>query len=469
MPQATISTRFLYLPMEIASRELDSRLLIAYFAARAGMEVVMGPKWMLQKNVAAMPKGFWIFKTLTPNDSRRMARVAKHGHKIAAIDEEMPGLGDGSQRLRWVSERSVEAVTAVFCLGDEHAASMRRSFPDHAGKLVVTGNPRWDFLRPELRPIYDQDAADIRATYGRFLLINTNIGLINSAKNSVEGLVGSLTKDGRIDLTRADDRAFIQDLQDFEKANFAAAPPLVKRLAAAFPDHRIVLRPHPTEKLEPYEAALAGVERVDIVREGPAAAWLSAADLLIHTSCTTATEAFALDRPSICYQTIPSALHSYFLSGALSTVATDEDQVIEKARAILAGGLDPTAREAQRAHFERFFAAQDGPLAAERIAGHVAEATGAALPAAGAPAEWKPSWLFRRKWRPSKFQQRIFPKFGAGDIETRMRQLVATLGRDETPAVTQVGDNQFHLRMDVADVRRSAEPAARRTAPALSS
>ncbi len=431
--------------MEIASRELDSRLLIALFAAKAGLEVVIGQKWLLQKNARAMPKGVWIFKTLTPGDAKQMRRIARLGHKITAIDEEMPGLGDGSQRLRWVDPRSVEACEAIFCLGGEHLQSMTRSYPDHAHKLIVTGNPRWDFLRPELRQIYAADAAKIRADYGRFLLVNTNIGLMNSAKNSAEGLIRALTKDGRIDLSRADDRAFVEDLQAFETANFAAAAPLVRRLSQEFPDHQVVLRPHPTERLEPYEAELEGVDRVHIVREGPAAAWLSAADLLIHTSCTTATEAFALDKPSICYQTIPSPLHGYFLSGALSTVADSEDAVIAAAARILASDVDPAERAGQRERFERFFAAQSGPFAAERIASHVAAGCGAT-----AGPQWKPGWRFRRKWRPTEFQRRIFPDFSAAEISARMATLADTLGEPRMPAVTQCGDGQFHIYLSPA-------------------
>ncbi len=429
--------------MEIASRELDSRLLIALFAVRAGLEVVLGQKWLLQKNARAMPKGYWIFKTLTPGDAKQMQRIRRLGHGISAIDEEMPGLGDGSQRLRWVNPRSVEACEAIFCLGGEHEAAMRRSYPDHADKLVVTGNPRWDFLRPELRAVYAADARAIRAEYGRFILINTNIGLVNSAKNTADGLIRALVRDGRIDLDRADDRAFVDDLKAFESANFAAAPGLARRLAESFPNRKIVLRPHPTEKLEPYEATLGGVANVHIVREGPAAAWLSAADLLVHTSCTTATEAFALDLPSICYQTIPSPLHTYFLSGALSTVATDEDNVIAAARRILDGDADPAERARQRQTFERFFAGQTGPFAAERIANFVTERLGLTAPASGDL--WKPGWLFRRRWRPSRFQRRIFPDIDADEVMRRIRDLAGVIGLDAPDQVRQIGDGQFHI------------------------
>ena len=436
---------FLYMPMEIASRELDSRLLIALFACREGIEVVTGQKWLLQKNAGQMPSGIWIFKTVTPGDAKQMMRIRKLGHRISAIDEEMPGLGEGSGRLRWVDRRSIETSEAIFCLGGEHIRAMMAKFPEHAQKYIETGNPRWDFLRPELRSVYAQDAAVIRVKYGAFILVNTNIGLINSAKNTAEALINSLTSDGRINLADPVDRDFIDNLKKFETANFAAAIPLVKRLRNEFPKHTIVLRPHPTERIEPYESALNGEDRIHILREGPAAAWLSACDVLVHTSCTTATEAFALGRPSVCFQTVPSPLHAYFLSGALSIIAMSEDEVVAKVKLVFAGEIDRSKETSQREVFERFFAAQNGSFAAQRIASFMAKILTGVNAVPKNKVQWKPGWLFRRKWYPSKFQKRIFPNFAEVQIMERLQQLAVIAGIDDVPHVSQVGDGQYHI------------------------
>ncbi len=436
---------FLYLPMEIAARELDSRLLVALFAVRHGLEAVIGQKWLLQANMAFVPKGLWIFKTLTPGDAKHMMRARGLGHRVAAIDEEMPGLGEGCGRLRWVDRRSVEASDIIFCLGQVHRDAMRAKFPDHAHKLVVAGNPRWDLLRPELRGLYGRDAEAIRAKYGRMILVNTNIGLINSAKNSAEALIRNLARDRRIDLSVPEDRDFIENLKLFEAANFNGAKRLVPRLQSAFPDHAIVLRPHPTERLEPYRDELAKLERVHVVHEGPAAAWLLASEALVHTSCTTAAEAYALNRTAICYQTIASPLHDYFLSGKLSLVANSEDEVVESLRQVLHGPGNADYRKRSDPVFHRFFAAQSEAFSAERIAEAVA--AGVEARARGRPgmAQWNPDWRFRTVWSPSGFQKRIFPDFSAMEIEERLVSLARVAGFRDVPKVIKVGDGQYHL------------------------
>jgi surface carbohydrate biosynthesis protein len=433
------------MPMEIASRELDSRLLIALFAVEAGLEVVAGQKWLLQKNAGQMPAGYWIFKTLTPGDAKNMMKIQKLGHRIAAIDEEMPGLGEGSGRLRWVDRRSVEACETIFCLGSKHLQAMVAKFPEYKDKFFETGNPRWDFLRPELRGLYVQDALVIKEKYGSFILVNTNIGLMNSAKSSSDVLVRSLTSDGRINLHVPEDRDFIDNLRAFELANFAAAIPLVKRLRLEFPKHNIVLRPHPTERIEPYEEALGGEDRTFIVREDSAAAWLSACDVLVHTSCTTGAEAFALDKPSVCFQTIPSPLHTYFISSSLSVVAQSEDGVVECVGRVLAGKLNPADDVAKRSVFKKFFAGQHGAFAAQRIADRVAKMIGLGTASTDGRAKWKAGWLFRQKWYPTKFQERIFPDFSETQIYDRLRQLAAVAGLKDVPHVTKCGDGQYHI------------------------
>ena len=434
---------FLYMPMEIAARELDSRLLITLFAVRSGLEVLTGPKWLIQKNARWMPKGFWMFKTLTPGDAKYMRRIARLGHRITAIDEEMPGLADSKQQLLWVNDRAVNEAEAIFCMGENHASAMTKKYPHHKEKLVVTGNPRWDFLRPELRKVYQEDCAKIKEKYGRIILINTNIGGLNNARASREELLRGQQRDGRIDLNKKEDRDYIAAGAEWEKANFAAMAPLARRLAAEFKEHLIVLRPHPTEKTEPYQQALEDEERVKIIREGPAAVWLSAAELLVHTGCTTGTEAFALGQPSISFETIPSAMHSHLLSTALSVIARSEDEVINLAQKILNGEVDSEANAQRSTTFNHFFAAQTGAFAAERIANYVANSLSAQTTHLGP--SWRPGLFFRRRWYATKFQRGIFPSLTAADLTKRLQLLAQTLGDLPVPAVHQVGDGIFHF------------------------
>src|SRR3954468_861216 len=97
--------RLLYLPMEIASRELDSRLLLSVIALTHGFEVVIGQKWLIESNIRRMPGGIYLSKTMTRRDAASLARARAHGYFPAAIDEEMPGLVTTPEELRWIARR----------------------------------------------------------------------------------------------------------------------------------------------------------------------------------------------------------------------------------------------------------------------------------------------------------------------------------------------------------------------------
>jgi surface carbohydrate biosynthesis protein len=436
-------SKFLYMPIEIASRELDSRLLIALFAVNYGVEVFTGQKWLLQKNARWMPKGLWIFKTLTTGDTKQMRRIKKLGHRIAAIDEEIPGLGESEEQLRWVDKNAVDTAETIFCLGEQHYSVLKTAFPNKTDSLIVTGNPRWDLLRKELRILSKTQADKITSELGRIILINTNSGWVNSGKTTYEGHVRAFVRDGRIDPKLKKDINFVNDRKEFETANLNATAPLVKRIASEFPDHTIVLRPHPTEKIDYYEDLLAGIPKVKIIREGSVVSWLLASEILIHTSCTTASEAFALGKPAICYETEPSPFHRYLLSGALSKIAKNEDHVVSSIQSILAGDPEDNNAEKSKEKFEHFFASQTGKFAADKIALHVADS--APTHDMGYIPKWKPRLFFRRRWRPSAHQRRMFPRMSASELRDRLGVLAALLEGLPVPKVEEIGDGQFRI------------------------
>src|SRR3954467_1640279 len=178
--------RIVYLPIEITVRELDAKLLLAIEAVSRGCEVVLGQKWLIEANVPYMPPGLIMSKTLTKRDGLTSKLAKQHGYVTAAIDEEMPGLVASREKLRWVDPDTVAATDLLMCVGEDHRAAMIERFPETASRCRVVGNPRWDLLRPEIRNYYRPLAEALRRQHGRFILVNTNSGIVNSVKGSPE-------------------------------------------------------------------------------------------------------------------------------------------------------------------------------------------------------------------------------------------------------------------------------------------
>lgn len=439
---------YLYLPMEIAVRELDSRLLIALVAVERGMEVIMGQKWLMEKNIAAMPPGLVIFKTMTRRDGRNMVRAKRAGHMVASIDEEVVAFAEGSNNLHWVSEHAAHQCDLLFCLGEEHRKSLATRWPDIASRLIITGNPRWDYLRPDMASLYAARAAEYRARHGRIILINTNAGNANPVRGRPEERFRRLVRSGELDPNSPKDMAYWKDLWNFDSTNLRAIPQLARRLAREFPDHTVVIRPHPSERFETYSEQLADEPRVKVIFEGAASPWSAASEVLIHTYCTTGIEAFALGVPTICYKTTESMFNTVLLAGRLGVTVESEDAVVAEVRRILGRPPgEPVYSAAMMEDFARFFAARDGLLAAERVV----EAAMAALGVTGEEGRhlttpsWQPSLFYRRNWPSKAFRKRLFPPMDLKAIEDRLRALAGALGRSEIPHFVPCGNNVLHL------------------------
>jgi surface carbohydrate biosynthesis protein len=436
---------FLYLPVEVSARELDAKLLIAFFAVSAGYEVVLGQKWLMERNLGRMPPGIVLFKTLTAVDAKSMRAAHAHGHRVAAIDEEIPGLIARNEGLRWVAPAAVAACDLVFAVGEEHLEALRWKFPEQRGKYAIVGNPRWDLLRPEFARSHRPEVQRIREQYGRFILINTNLGFTNSGKGTTEQMVRKLERGGKFDRRKPEDASFLSEHLRLERASLDGLTVLLPTLATALPGHRIILRPHPSEKAATWRSIVAGMERVAVVREGAALPWILAADLLIHPYCTTGVEAFALGRPAICFRPAESFVLDNYLSPLINVPARTVDEIVEQAKAIIAAGDGFAYPGAYRDRFDRSFAAMSGAFAAERIVQRLTDHFRIA-PAPDAPqALWAPGRGYARYVMSKKHNRGLMPALTEEDVRGRLQRFGEAIGRAQRFTVDLCGDRIFHI------------------------
>jgi surface carbohydrate biosynthesis protein len=440
-----VTNPFLYLPVEVAARELDAKLLIAAFAIGAGYEVVIGQKWLMQRNFGHMPPGIVLFKTLTALDAKAMQAAHAAGHRIASIDEEIPGLIARNEGLRWVAPAAVTACDIAFAVGEEHLEALLWKLPEQREKYAVVGNPRWDLLRPEFARAHGPEVERIRSEYGHFILINTNLGFTNSGKGTTEQMVRKLERGGKFDRRKPEDAAFLAEHLQLERASLVGIRDLLPRLAAAFPEHRIIVRPHPGENAPPWQAIVAETPRTQMVRQGSAVPWILAADLLIHTYCTTGVEAFALGRPAICFQPVESPVLGNYLSPQINFAARTPDEVAARAAAIIAAGDGFVYPAEFQARFGRSFAAQSGPFAAERIMQQLTERFDVAPARDVARALWQPGPGYIRYVLSKKHNRRLMPAIAPAEIERRLQRFAEAIGRPQRFTIEPCGERVFHI------------------------
>ena len=235
----------------------------------------------------------------------RSARLL--GHEIVAWDEEalvhLPAETYFSRRL---SPVGMEHVSHLFAWGEDNA-ELWRQYPQLPPGIPIhiTGNPRVDLLRPDMQGYYKAEADQIRETYGDFILINTNFNHVNAfypAQNLFQPVKepGEEAKFGQA--ARGMTREYAEGFRDHKQAVFEDFQKLIPELEHAFPDHTIVVRPHPTENQDIYHEIAARCRRIRVTNEGNVVPWLMAARVLIHNGCTTGVEAFVMRVPAVSYR-----------------------------------------------------------------------------------------------------------------------------------------------------------------------
>lgn len=365
----------LLIPVENQIRELDAKILLACVAAQRGFVSVIGLRRELEFRIASFPKSIYLSKGLKSGNGRFFRILRKFDIDIAAWDEEaLVHLPPESYFSHRFSSIAIENVTHLFAWGQDNA-DLWWQYPGLSPKIPIhiTGNPRGDLLRPELHKFYEKAIQNILEKYGNFILINTNFNIVNAfypVQNLFQPVnkVGDEPKLGRSGRNMS--REYARMFQEHKQSIFEDFQQLIPTLEQAFQDHIIVIRPHPGENQQIYHKIAAQCARVQVNGRGTVVPWLKATKALIHNGCTTGVEAYAMGVPTIAYRATVNKYWDYVyhhLPNQLSYQCFNFEQLRETLQKILKGELGTADGDARKSIINHHLAAQDGPLACERI------------------------------------------------------------------------------------------------------
>lgn len=453
----------LIIPVETQVRELDAKLLLSCVAAERGFPVVLGSRAFVGFAMPFVPRGVYLAKSVTALSRRMFGILQGLGHEIVAWDEESLVRGPTSvyysDRL---SPATLRPLSGLFAWGQDDA-EVFRAFPACAGVPIhVTGNPRIDLLRKDVRAYFQPEVDALRRRFGDFILVNTSFRFVNAFVPDLNlSRPGPAGREPKIGVSaRRMGREFAIGMAAHQQVIFDAFRELVPLLSERFPDHPIVVRPHPSEHDAPWEQAARGRPNVRVVREGNAIPWLMACRVLVHNGCTTAVEGAVLDTPAVSYQPVQSDRFDFPLPNAVSHRAFRPDEVTGIVGAILARRLGPLDAAERARLLERHLTALEGPLAADRMI-DVLEARGHAARRPPRPKlrAYVPAWiggnvrtvekLIKMPWRSHKnsaaFHAQRFPGVTVSELENRITRFSRVLGRFEGLRVTRLAPHVFRI------------------------
>jgi surface carbohydrate biosynthesis protein len=458
----------LIIPVENQVRELDPKLLLACIAARRGFVSYIGSRREFHFKITSFPRGIYLSKSIT-GASDMMFRIMRHlGHEVVAWDEEalvhLPAETYYSRRL---SPAAMGNVTRFFAWGEDNA-ELWRQYPQLPKDAVidVTGNPRNDLLRPELHAYYDSEVAKIKKAHGDFILVNTNFNHVN-AFTAVQNLFqpvenpGETPKFGRA--AKGMSREYAEGLRAHKQSIFEDFQHMIPALDKAFPDYRIIVRPHPTEGQDIYHDIAARCKQVKVTNEGNVVPWLLATRALVHNSCTTGVEAYVMRIPAISYRASIDETYDfgfYRLPNLISHPCFNFDELEGALKKILSGELGPADGDDRKQLIKHYLAAHDGPLACERMLDAVENIVDGRMelprPDVGGRISGWSLWAVRtlikryKDSRPSshnrpEFQRHRYPEVSLEDMQNRVNRFIQVLNISEDIRVEPVLGKFFRI------------------------
>lgn len=450
-------TDTILLPVETQTRELDAKLLLGCFLAELGVPSIVGSRIEMHLYINRLPVGLYHAKDVRRPSHRVLAIMRKLGHTISVLDEEaVVYYAPSSYHQHRVSDRVMAQVDDFFAWGDDNRKLIETAPGYRNQPIHVAGNPRIDFLRPELRAYFEPEVDEYRRRFGKFVLINSNFGSVNHFFPNLS----RANEDGVITSGNVAPESFMAGVYQFRFRMLEAFRDALPQLADAFPDTPVIVRPHPAENHDTWRKAAAGRKNVQVIHENNVYGWLMASSAKIHNGCTTAIESYLLGQPSICYAPISDAEYELSLPNSLSHRVDSVDALIARVGTQLEGGDRHSGTDDQSAIASQYFEALDGPLAAERtaetLAGILRDRSSRPRPSPVDRVTAHAAATFRRleKQINSKrtahknsdsYSRHRFPGVDKAEVERRIARYGELLGRFGGIRVEPAGENLFRL------------------------
>jgi len=335
MPETNTNTPCLILPMEVSKREIYGKLLIAIEGAKHGWESYIGDKNILLTRINKIPPGIIIFKSGTPKELDIIKRMKAAGHKVMVLDEEgLVQFTDEHIALRFSKEVMGE-ISGILSWGKKQVELLEQAFPDHKEKIKPTGNPRINIWRAPYKDIYKPQKTDIENRFGRYIFFPSSFGIVNHFLGTQKGLEYSIRAQK---INSEADIKYLENYMEYTRHVFEAYLKFLPKLAQAFPDHKLIVRPHPSGNPKTWQKLAQKHTNIIVNEEYEVTPWLLGADLILQWGSTTGIEAHILGKPVVSFDPMPDEEHKKYaikLADAISVLTKTEQETLEKIRVFL--------------------------------------------------------------------------------------------------------------------------------------
>jgi surface carbohydrate biosynthesis protein len=357
----------IYIKIEIKSRELEARLLLAMTAAEKGHEVLLGSSPLtldlVQKKI--LKPGIILEKSITPSKERisQLKNYKDYHCKTTSIDEEGGFIDNDFHEFleQRFSKKSVKLTDKIFTWGMRDYKKLSSHFNIYKSKFSVTGNSRVDFWRQDFNEYYKKQNLSKIKSNDKFILLASNFGAMVHQQRIWQDI--KLARKNQY-FERGYDEFSHYEYQSYQIRLAAKFVKAMIKISQNFKDLKIVIRPHPNESIEAWKAIVGPHKNILVIHDGSIGKWIRKAKLVIHNSCTSGIESYASNIPTIAYRPLKSNFERKF-PNSLSINIFDEKNLIKKIKDIL--NKENNLKKKSNQKLENYFYNLKNKLASENI------------------------------------------------------------------------------------------------------
>lgn len=313
----------IFFPIEILSRELDSKLLLITHLlsnSNSNWEVFIGSGKKLGKYYSTHSKiPFIYFEKGIEYNTTKLKNIIYNNGRTVILDEE-GGVYTKSHKnfpRGGFNNPSIDFIEKIFFWGEDSINIWKKNHKNlKSSQICLTGNPRFDLSKKKFNKYFLN--TDDETYKDKFILVSSAFGSSNGMVKS-----GKKMNNYWKSISFGKEYMLHDEISNYQSKLFPLYIEGITSLIKENPNEMFLIRPHPAEKLDTYSKIFEKYKNVIITNKGPVQNYLPYSKIMIHNGCTTAIEAFAQELNPICYSPYVDDEHSQFLTFVASDVVNN--------------------------------------------------------------------------------------------------------------------------------------------------
>jgi surface carbohydrate biosynthesis protein len=276
----------IFIPVEIKTRELLSKLLLTYKLIQlADCKIIIGSQRYIFSKFSNLSNIIWIDKNTF------YSKLKNYNFKNSIkflLDEEGPFVWNYGvwNKLRF-PKQIIKFYSKIILHGIKDLPFLKKYKKE--GKFLIWGHPRYDLLK-NYNKIFVHEKNNIIKKYNNYLLVVSSFSFDGYVDQRIENKIIELNS-----FERNSEENIKEHLLVKEKIlkNYYHLINLTIQIAKNFPEKTIIFRPHPTQDIQKVRKRFpAALRNIRVVYEKTVTPWIMGCDYFIHSGCSTYIEAY---------------------------------------------------------------------------------------------------------------------------------------------------------------------------------